>query len=210
MPTIEQARKWYGKNDPVHGFDHILRVLKLANVIGRAENADMIIVRAAVLLHDVAGNQDEQNRRSHQEDATEFADKVLTEEGWNTQSIEAVKHCIRAHRFRGNREKPATIEAQVVFDADKLDAIGAVGIARAIAYAVKDGAYLFQKPSEQFLQTGVEEEGESHSPYHEYLIKLRKIKSRMFTRTGRQLAGARHRFMGSYFKQLFEELDEGG
>jgi len=204
--TIELARQWYPE-DVVHGFDHILRVYKLAEVIGTAEGADMEIVLTAVLLHDVGGDQSKAQRNSHQHYASDFARRFLESEGWDDEKISSVQHCILAHRFRDESEEPGTIEAKVVFDADKLDAIGAVGVVRAIAYAVKDGAPLFEKPSKQFITTGVKADGEAHTPYHEYLFKLRKIKERMFTQTGRKIAEKRHHFMERFFTQLYREID---
>ncbi|MEA3350892.1 MAG: HD domain-containing protein, partial [Chloroflexota bacterium] len=182
----QKARSWYPENDPVHGFDHILRVYKIAERLAEAEGADLEIVRAAALLHDVDGDQSSA-RESHQHSAAAFAEKVLQDEGWPDERIQAVAHCIRAHRFRDDRERPETLEAQVVFDADKLDAIGAIGAVRAIGYAILAGQSLYTQPSEQFLQSGKKESGEPHTPYHEYIFKLSKLKQRMYTSTGRAL-----------------------
>ncbi len=132
MPTLEQARYWYTADDPVHGFDHILRVYRLAERLAGLEGADLEIVKAAVLLHDAS--LETHVRGEHQVAGAEFARRVLEDEGWGEPRIQAVQHCIRAHRFRDDSEQPETIEAQVLFDADKLDAIGAIGVARAVAY----------------------------------------------------------------------------
>ncbi|NMC14675.1 MAG: HD domain-containing protein [Chloroflexi bacterium] len=246
MPTIEQARTWY-PNDPVHGFDHVLRVYHLAEHIAKIEGADIEIVRAAVLLHDVESDQvtvfssqfsgSEQKvvsgekedgperaaltdprdqflddpkkrlkkRKDHHLDAAEFADEVLRAEGWDEARIAAVCHCIRAHRFRDKREPPQTLEAQVVFDADKLDAIGATGVARAIAYATRANQPAYAPASQQFIKTGELEPGEAHSAFHEHLFKLIKIKDCLFTSAGRRIAKERHRFMCAYFDRLVEE-----
>jgi len=218
MPTVEQARAWYPGHDPVHGFDHVLRVLHLAEQLASAEGADLEIVRAAVLLHDaetteIDGQQtaissqeaEASKRTSHHLDSAEFARRQLEAEGWPEQRISAVEHCIRAHRFRDEREQPQTLEARVLFDADKLDAIGAVGVARAIAYAVTHGQPAYAKPSETFLQNGIKEPGEAHSAYHEYVLKLCKLKNRLSTPAAIALAEQRHRFMEDYFQQLQEE-----
>ena len=114
--------------------------------------------------------------------------QILEAETWPEDRIAKVQHCIRAHRFRDDREQPQTIEAQVLFDADKLDAIGAIGAVRAIAYAVLDQQHLFTQPSERFLTTGEKENCEAHTPYHEHLFKLSKLKDRMFTKTGKDYA----------------------
>ena len=214
MPTIESARNWYPENDPIHGFGHILRVYRLAERLAEAEGADLEIVRAAALLHDAGKSSDQitkpedqfASRRIHHYNSAKIADEVLQSESWPRQRIEAVQHCIRAHRFRDESEQPSTIEAKVLFDADKLDAIGAIGVARAIAYAAREHQPIYAAPSERFMCIGEKEPEEPHSAYHEYLFKLRKLKERMFTKTGRALAEERHRFMETFFEQLEAEV----
>jgi len=206
MPTIEQARHWYRPNDPVHGFNHILRVYGLAERLAQAEGADLEIVRAAALLHDAAGPGVGDTRREHQVASALFARDILAAENWPEVRIAAVQHCIRAHRFRDISEQPQTIEAQVLFDADKLDAIGAVGAVRAIAYAVLAEQDLFTYPSERFIHTGQKEPLEPHTPYHEHLFKLRKLKDQMFTQTGQAMAAKRHQYLENFFAQLNAEL----
>jgi uncharacterized protein len=206
MPTLQQAKNWYSQNDPVHGYDHIQRVYHLAERIAQAEGADLEIVRAAALLHDAEGPLTGETRSGHQLASAEFAREILMAEGWPEARIEAVQHCIRAHRFRDDREQPETVEAKVLFDADKLDAIGAIGAVRAIAYAVLDSQNLFAQPSEKFIRTGKKEPGEAHTPYHEHLFKLSKLKGRMFTQTGKAFAKERHDYMEVFFARLYAEI----
>jgi uncharacterized protein len=208
MPTIEQARAWYTQADPVHDFDHVLRVYRMAERLAAAEGADLEIVRAAALLHDAEGSAPggaAGERASHHQASAAFAAVVLAEEGWPQERIAAVQHCIRAHRFRGNAESPQSLEAKVIFDADKLDVLGAIGAARTIAYAVLDGQPVYAEPSAQFLKSFQKEAGEAHSAYHEFLFKLSKVKARMFTPTGRALAEARHAYLLGFFEQLQAE-----
>lgn len=207
MPTIEQAREWYIHTDAVHDFAHIERVYQLAERLAKAEGADIEIVHAAVLLHDVSGSTPgAEERANHHQASADFAAQVLAAEGWTPERIAAVQHCIRAHRFRGNRERPATIEAQVLFDADKLDVLGAIGVARTIAFAVLAGQPIYAEPSKKFLLTGKKEPGELHSAYHEYLFKLVKIKERLYTPTARSLAAARDEYIAGYFDRLGAEI----
>ena len=208
MPTIEQARAYYQDDDPVHGFSHVLRVYRLCEKIGQEENADLRILRAAALLHDIEGDVD--LRKNHHLAAADFAEEILVKEGWKEDQIQAVLHCIRAHRFRNQDEEPETLEAKVLFDADKIDAIGAVGIARAVSYAVRAGMDVFAPPSQQYLSTGELAPGESQSVSHEYLYKLRHLKDRMFTKTGRSLAQERHDLMVSFFDGWMDEIGEFG
>jgi uncharacterized protein len=206
MPTISQAQAWYASNDPVHGFDHVLRVYHLAERIGTALDADLEVLRAAALMHDASGAHpgDEQSRASHERQSADFARATLESEGWEEDRIEAVMHCIRAHRYRGE-ERPQSMEAKILFDADKLDVIGAFGVARTIGYAVQAGQPVFAAPSEQFLATGEEQPGEPHSAYHEYLFKLRRVPDRLYTTPARDLAAARVQLMVAFFEGLQAE-----
>ncbi len=210
MPTIEDARSWYPSSDPVHGFDHVLRVCHLAERLAQAEGADLEIVRAAVLLHDAVRGSESvagiQSRSDHHTVSADFAQKVLDAEGWSSDRIKEVQHCIRAHRFRDDSERPETREAKVVFDADKLDAIGAIGVARAVAYAAQNGQPAFAQPSDRFLETGEREPGEPHSAYHENLFKLTRLLELMYTVSGREIAEERHRYMVAFFERLIAEV----
>lgn len=206
MPTIEEAKNWYPVDDPVHGFNHILRVYRMAEQLAVAEGADLEIVRAAALLHDAEGPGAGDTRLEHQHASANFAREILAAEGWSEGKITAVQHCIRSHRFRDPSEQPGTIEAKVLYDADKLDAIGAIGAVRAIAYAVLAEQDLYKEPSTLFLNTGEREPCEPHTPYHEYLFKLRKLKDRIYTRTGRAIAESRHKYLEGFFIQLIAEI----
>jgi uncharacterized protein len=206
MLTIDDARKWYRMDDPVHGFNHVMRVYRLAERLGVAEGADLEIVRAAALLHDAEGPGVGSTRLEHQQASALFAGEILSEEGWTEERIRAVQHCIRSHRFRDLSEQPQTLEAKVLYDADKLDAIGAIGAVRAIAYAVLAEQDLFMEPSDKFLRTGEKEPNESHTPYHEHLYKLQKLKDQIFTETGQEIAEERHKYLDGFFNQLIAEI----
>lgn len=207
--SIEEAREWYADADPVHDFDHVLRVYRIAKRLAEAEGADPEIVRAAALLHDSQGSApggEGKTRAEHHITSAEFARQVLSQKSWPEEKIQAVQHCILAHRFRGDENAPETLEAQVLFDADKLDVLGAIGAARTIAYAALDGQPSYAEPSEQFLRCGQKEPGEPHSSYHEFLFKLRRVKERMFTESGKALAEARHAYLVNFYAQLQAEV----
>jgi len=208
MPTIEEARAWYSATDPVHGFDHVQRVYRLAEKLGRLLGADLEILRAAALMHDASGAHpgDESGRKNHEQQSAGFAREKLVLEGWDEEHVEAVLHCIRAHRYRGDVQ-PETLEAQILFDADKLDVVGAFGVARTIGYAVQAGQPVFAQPSQQFLDTGQEQPGEPHSAYHEYIFKLRHVPDRLYTQPARDLARKRVRLMTEFFENLRAEAD---
>ena len=204
MPSIEMAREWYPEYDPVHGFDHVLRVLHLATWLGERLAADQEILKAAALLHDASGAHPEggERRESHEHASANFAREVLLAEGWEQDDIRAVEHCILSHRYRG-KIRPETIEAQILFDADKLDVIGAFGVSRTIGFAIQACQPIYEEPSAQFLETGNQIPGEAHSAYHEYLFKLAKIKERLYTTPAQELASSRFEVL----KQFFDQLD---
>lgn len=208
MLTLERAKEWYQNVDAVHDFSHIERVYRMAERLAQAEGADLEIVHAAALLHDADGTAPGSDvRLEHHLRSAEFAEKILSGEDWPKERIEAVKHCIRAHRFRDDKEPPQTIEAKCIFDADKLDVLGAIGAVRATVYAALAGTPFYARPSEQFIQTGKEVEGELHSAYHEHLFKLKKVRSRLFTETARALAQDRETYLDEFFAQLIAEIN---
>ena len=207
--TLESARSWYSEADPVHGYDHIVRVYRLAECLAQAEGGDLDIVQAAALLHDAEGSATaggDHGRLDHHHASAEFAEMILSQEGWTAERIAAVQHCIRAHRFRDNLEQPQSLEAKILFDADKLDVLGAIGIARTIAFDVVVGQPVYAEPSERFLNTGEKEPGEPHSSFHEYIFKLSKIKDMLYTSRARSMAEERHRFMAEFFNRLAREM----
>ena len=206
MLTLEQARNWYSNTDPVHDFSHIERVFHMAQRLALVEGADLEIVSAAALLHDAEGTTPgSDSRRDHHLRSAEFAAMILKQEGWEQDRIEAVQHCIRAHRYRDDREPPETIEAKVIFDADKLDVLGAIGAVRVVVYAALAGTPFYQEPSLQFMESGKEAPGEQHSAYHEYLFKLRNVEKRLYTLAARELARQRGRYLEEFFNQLIAE-----
>lgn len=210
MPTIDQARAWYPERDPVHGFDHVLRVLHMAERLGTELGADLEVLRAAALLHDAAGAAPGpgSGRQTHEQASAEFAAVVLDGEGWAAERIEQVAHCIRAHRYR-SVEAPRTLEAKILYDADKLDVLGAFGVARTIGYALQAGEPLFAQPSPTFLAEQRKEPGEPHSAYHEFLFKLQHVADRLQTEPGRGIGAARARLMHDFFEQMAVEAAGG-
>jgi uncharacterized protein len=205
MITIEQARNLYSDNDPVHDFDHILRVLALAERIGRAEKADIEILRAAALLHDVGREEAEALGQDHARFAAARARQILSHVP--PARVEAVVAAILAHRFRAG-PPPQTLEGRVLFDADKLDAIGAIGIARAFAYSGRAGKRLYAPVADDYpsrWQQGKSEPGE-HTAVHEFVVKLSRLKDQLFTPTGRRIAADRHAVMVRFFERLADEV----
>jgi len=205
--TIEGARKLYDGADSVHDFDHILRVLALAERIARAEGADLRIVRTAALLHDWGRGDADVAGADHAQEAAHRARRLLSERGEDTRWIEEVVHAIAAHRFR-THPMPNTLEAQVLFDADKLDAIGAIGIARAFAFGGAHHQRLWASlDAVDRVRWDIEGDNpDEHTPVHEFVVKLSRIKDQLYTREGRAIAVERHRYMEAFYRRLDAEV----
>jgi uncharacterized protein len=199
--TIEKARYYYEGADAVHDFDHVLRVLATAERLAREEGADLEIVRTAALLHDVARGHGDRLIVDHAQAGAEIARDLLR--GQPTERVEAVAHAIAAHRFRTGPD-PRTLEARVLHDADKLDAIGAIGVARAFAFGGHEGQRLWAEVPPDYRERP--DTRHEHTPVHEYQIKLLKIKDRLLTKSARKVAAERHLFMVAYFEQLEQEV----
>lgn len=208
MIDVERAREYYTDGDSAHGFDHVLRVWRLALRIAEEEGANREVVSTAALLHDVGRPEELRTGGCHAEIGARMARVILRDEP--PELVEAVAEVIGQHRFRGGKQ-PTSLEARVLYDADKLDALGAIGVARAYAvagmlrqrlWAEVDRAYAERRPPEgaQDLEEG------GHTPVHEFLFKLVKLKQQMTTKTGRRLAEDRHRFMVNFFERLGGEV----
>jgi len=206
--TIEEARSHYQDNDASHDFEHVLRVLRMAERIGTAEGADMVILRTAALLHDVAREEERRSGICHAEAGEKRARTILA--GHPEELVSAVAEAIATHRYRANAV-PRTLEARVLYDADKLDAIGAIGVARAYAIAGVEGQRLWRQVPDGYAERGRTEgradglDGE-HTPVHEFVFKLAKLKGTLFTETARRIAEERHAYMVGFFDRLEREV----
>jgi uncharacterized protein len=186
-----------------HDWEHTLRVLGLCNRIGPKEKADMLVLRAAAYLHDIGRAAQDISNGSicHALKGAQMAAALLKPLPLEDFRKKNIVHCVGSHRFR-NDQTPRTIEAKVLFDADKLDAIGAVGVARAFLFAGELGACLHNPdlPPEQARPYSKDDTG-----YREYAIKLSKIKNRILTTEGKRMAEARHNFMVHFFQRFLDE-----
>jgi uncharacterized protein len=204
MITIEFARTLYpAEADSAHDFDHVLRVAAMADRIAQAEGANREIVRAAALLHDIGLDK---GRAGHETSAANRAAEILREQGYAEDFCRAVSQAIESHRFRSG-PTPQTLEAQVLFDADKLDAIGAIGVARAFAFGAHRGQKLWGVVPPDYVDPPDGADPRQHTAVHEFHVKLSKIKDRMFTATGKQIAAERHASMVKFYEQLDQEVN---
>lgn len=206
--TDAEAHELYAAGDAAHDFDHVLRVTRLAERIAAAEGADVLTVRLAALLHDVptASGGGAPARKAHHLAAAQFARQLLTARGLDETRIANVVHCIEAHRFRDASIQPQTPEARCLYDADKLDSIGAIGVARAFAFAGAHASRLWTEPWRAAPPDTAQPQGEQYTPVHEFVYKLQRLQASLHTPSARALAAARHRFMVEFYDRLDAEM----
>jgi uncharacterized protein len=173
-------------------------------LMGKKEKADLTVLALASLLHDIGRKEEtaSRGRVCHARIGAQKALQIMKGLDIPGEIQEKVRDCIRSHRFRG-KETPASLEARILFDADKLDSIGAVGLGRAFLFAGEVGARLHN--SHKDLSQTVSYSWED-TAYREFQVKLRKVRERMLTATGRSLAEGRHRFMERFFARLDSEI----
>ena len=206
--TIEKIKTLAIKclsNNGSHSWDHTLRVHKLCIRIGKEEGADLDILEMASYLHDIGRPVQDRSKGTicHAEEGAKIAAELLDGFDMDDKTRSNIIHAIRTHRFRGTN-KPETLEAKVLFDADKLDAIGAIGIGRTFQFAGEVGAKL-HNPSSDLKDT--RPYTEEDTGYREYKIKLSKIKDRMLTNEGFRIAEDRHKFMENFFERFIKEYN---
>lgn len=199
------VKEVYNHFDASHDFQHIERVRKNAFEIAASEpTADLEIIELAVLLHDVSDP-----KYATVEDKQE-EDRIIMELSLPTERVIQLKTLIKSISFNGGNETAAdTIEAQIVRDADRLDAIGAVGIARTFAYGGAKGRKLYDADETPRDNMSVEEyrSKETASVTHFY-EKLLKLADGMLTEKGKELAKERDAFMELFLQNLRKETGE--
>lgn len=192
-------------NTKSHDQGHIERVYNLCMQIGRKEGADLEILGLAALLHDIGRQyeKDSKGKVCHAEKGAVLARRLLKKYHVDKVKINKVVECIRTHRFKSNK-KPKLKEAKILFDADKLDSIGAIGVGRAFFFAGEIGANLHNDGKMDIEKT--KPYTKDDTAYREFVLKLKKIKAKMFTEEGRRLAEERHNFMDRFFDRFDKEI----
>jgi uncharacterized protein len=204
----EVKRRFTGIDDLAHGWEHVKRVYDMAEQIARQEGADMFVVGAAALLHDLgraAPPEIAQDVAEHHADLSVYAAKVLLREQHVSQERqEAILHAILAHSFSRGVE-PHTLEARIVRDADRLDALGAIGILRwAITGVVRHTPHSYY-PEDPFGEQRTLDD--TRYMLDHFPRKLLRLEETMLTATGRALAHQRTAFMRQYLVEFRRELE---
>ncbi|MAM19406.1 MAG: HD domain-containing protein [Bacteroidota bacterium] len=205
LETIDFVKTSLQHAEGGHDWFHIHRVFKNAQLIARDEQANDLVVQLGALLHDIA---DSKFHNGDESVGPRMAREFLESKKADPAVIEHVVKIIENVSFKGGNTNQQfhSIELDIVQDADRLDALGAIGIARTFNYGGFKGRALYDPEIEPKLDMTKEEYKASTAPtINHFYEKLLLLKDRMNTETGRRIAADRHRFMENYLKQFYAE-----
>lgn len=194
--------------DSAHDKEHVYRVLYNALEIAKyEENVDYDVLICACLLHDIGRQEQFENPKlCHAQVGAKKAYAFLTENQFEEAFAKQVEHCVLCHRYRNNNI-PQTIEAKILFDADKLDVTGAVGIARTLFYKGQVSEPLYNLDEAGKVSNG--ENDTKPSFFQEYKYKLENIYDKFYTAHGAEMARKRQKAAADYYQSLLAEVSEG-
>jgi uncharacterized protein len=206
--TILYVKETLAGAEGGHDWHHAERVWKLARHIREREGeGDLLTIELAALLHDIA---DPKFNGGDEENGPRLAHEFLIKQGLDRERADHIRSIVRHISFRGGlpQDRISTIEFRIVQDADRLDAMGAVGIARAFNYGGFRNLPLYDPsvPVQKYRDAGTYHQSGAPTINHFY-EKLLKLKELMNTRTGRSLAHERHIFMEQFLERFFRECD---
>lgn len=204
------------KKDSTHDIHHVMRVYNLAMTLAKTENnVNLEILQAGALLHDIGSakeTEDSSGKIDHAVIGAEMAGPILKNLGFSDNDISHIQECILTHRYRTER-KSETIEAKIVHDADKLDAVGAIGIARAFTWISKHNACIYKKVDsiEEYIKENLTEgkingrliDKSKHSIHINYEIKEKFLLDYLYTETAKKIGQKRL----IYYKEFLDRLE---
>ncbi len=193
------------ERDSAHNQEHIYRVLAVELDIAEHEpGVEYDVLIAACLLHDIGRKEQLENPRlCHAAEGAKKAYAFLLEKGFSPDYAKRVKDCIKRHRFRSD-DPPVALEERILFDADKIDVSGAVGVARTLCYAGQVGKPLYLLQADGRISDGSKDETDSF--FREYQHKCKEIASVLYTERGRQLAKERQQAAEAFYQAMRTEL----
>lgn len=204
---LKELKTYFNEESTGHDYWHAERVWKTALTIAKEEKADLKIVEAAALLHDVADWKMDESKRVVGEQKLSF---WMNELGYTVSEQESIRLIIDNMSYKGgtNNRKVLSLEGQVVQDADRLDALGAIGIARAFAYGGSKGRPL-HNPEMDPTEFDDFEAYKKHkgATVHHFYEKLFKLKALMNTESGKRLAKSRDTFMHEFIDRFYSEWE---
>ncbi len=211
------AEKFLSNNKcSAHNMEHVDRVLKMAINLTKDEDVDLEVIKIAVLLHDIGGDKemsDPSGMTDHAVESARIAEPFLRELKFSQTKIQHILDCIVSHRYRTN-SKPKTKEAEIIFDADKLETVGAIGIARALAWVGKNNAHIYKKVdikkyAKENLGGKIDgriQDKTKHSPQINWETKDKFIVDYLYTVKAKKIAKQRIKFSENFLNKLEQEV----
>ena len=208
--TINFVKEKLQNAEGGHDWWHIYRVWKTSKLIAKTEHVDAFIVELGALLHDIA---DSKFNNGDETIGPKIAEEFLQSQNLSNDVIEHVVAIIKNISFKGGKEVQQfkSLELDVIQDADRLDAIGAIGIARAFNYGGFKNREIYNPETQPNLNMTKEEYKSSRAPtINHFYEKLLLLKDRMNTKTGKKMAIHRHEFLVQYLDEFYEEWEGRG
>ncbi len=200
-----------------HDMDHVDRVYNLCLHLAKGEKVDIDVLRAAVLLHDIAKSREYNDKTGTFDHATEgakIAGGVLKKLDFPEDKIKHIKDCIISHRYKTDN-KPKTLEAKILFDADKLEAVGAIGVVRAYVWIGKNNGRIYYKLDnlDEYIKNnlggkinGKVKDRTIHSPQIELETKVKFLVDRLFTKKAKKIGRERVKYFKEFLHRLEKEI----
>jgi uncharacterized protein len=205
--VVGQIKSQFENDSSGHDWFHIERVWKVARQIAIKEKANIFVVELGALLHDIADHKFVDDFEGESVNRTQ---QILKPLGVKDDVVSEVTHIVLNCSFKGgvDENKMKSIEGEIVQDADKLDAIGAIGIARTFAFGGKFGSLLYHPDIKPIHHQSLEsyQKNRTHTINHFY-EKLLLLKDLMHTSTAKQIAVQRHQFMEQFLEQFYKEWE---
>jgi uncharacterized protein len=203
---FDSAKPFYNNGDPGHDFAHVERVIANCRAIGASAGANLELLLPAALLHDVVNlPKNHPERLAASDMAAKKSAELLKSAGYLEEQIQKIKEIITEHSYSLGK-KPSSIESAVLQDADKLDALGAIGIMRTVTCGAKMGSSYYDL-NEPFVKTRPLNDKAFTIDHFE--TKLLKLAALMNTEAGRLEAAKRTSFMKEFLSQLSREIQVG-
>jgi uncharacterized protein len=215
MWLLELARQFMldeGSEDAAHDYDHLVRVMALADKIQAIEGGDLPTIWAGVAFHDLGQERERRHGGDHALIGAELAEDLLTDSSFPQQCIPAVKQVIKEHRMTGGII-PQTLEGRILYDADKLDSLGAIGIGRLYCITGRYNQKVYSPIPEDISELidphmiRILRRRPDYSPYIEFQLLFENLPDRLTTNTGRKLAHERFDYMKEFFDRLRQEIE---
>ena len=203
--------------DSAHNIGHVMRVYNSCLYLAKEEkDIDLDVLKTAALLHDIARvkeDNDNTGRTCHARLSAKMATRILKKFSYSKEKIDKIVNCILAHRYRTG-VKPETKEAKILFDADKLDCIGATGVARSFVWVGRNYAKIYTNvDTDEYIKdnlggktNGRIQDKTKHSPYIEFETKLKFLPSKLYTSKAKKIAKERTKFFKNFLKRLEKEV----